>query len=134
VNSLVVWTERFVADPLWGGIASLLTIAGIVFAAVYWWVLQRQDLRQQRWLQYQHAFEMVWNMTDTVPSGLQIAAAYQLTEFKEFSYATVCALEYTLGGQPNEEWRKSTGSHLVVVINLLKSTRSYKRQARRFHS
>ncbi len=133
MTSLMLWTERLVADPLWGGIASLLTIAGIVFAAVYWWVLQRQDLRQQRWTQYQQAFERVWNLTDTVPSGLQIASVYQLTEFKEFSYATVCALEYTLG-LPDAEWRKSIGSHMVVVMNLLKATNSYERQARRFRS
>jgi hypothetical protein len=134
VTSFILWMEKFVANPLWAGVSSLLTIVGIVFAAIYWWVLQRQALRQQRWAQYQNTFELVWNLAGTVPSGLQFAAAYQLTEFKEFSYATVRAIEITLSDKRNADWQQSVDPHLAAVLALLKATNAYRRQARRFRS
>ena len=127
-----LWFDKFIESPIWSGIASILTIVGIVFAAIYWWVLQRQDVRQKRWEQYQKVFELVWNLSNDVPSGLQVAAAYQLVEFKEFAYATVCALEAALSKSSNQPWYQILGVHLVPVAALLRETAEYTRQKRKF--
>ena len=135
---IVLWMEKFVTNPLWGGIASLLTIVGIIFAAVYWWVLRRQELRQQRWNQYQQTISLAWGCGPNdqgVPAPLQIASVYQLAEFKEFAYITAFTLKYVVVENPVHlmpNWKEFVGPHVERVIKLLQQTRAYKNQAKKF--
>lgn len=136
--SVVLWVEKIVTNPLWGGIASLLTIVGIIFAAVYWWVLRRQELRQQRWLQYQQTIGLAWGGGQNdhgVPTALQIAAVYQLAEFKEFAYMTAISLKYVVVENPvqiSPKWKEFVGPHVERIIKLLQQTRAYKNQSKQF--
>jgi hypothetical protein len=138
--SIMLWAEKLVTNPLWGGIASLLTIIGIIFAAVYWWVLRRQELRQQRWNQYQQTISLAWGSGPNdqgVPAALQIAAVYQLAEFKEFAYMTAFSLKYVVVDNPvqtSPKWKEFVGPHVERVIKLLQHTRAYKNQAKKFTS
>ena len=138
--SIVLWIERLVTNPLWGGIASVLTIVGIIFAAVYWWVLRRQELRQQRWNQYQQTIGLAWGGDQDkqgVPIALQIAAVYQLVEFKEFAYMTALSLKYVVVDNPvriNPEWKEFVGPHVERIIELLQQTQAYKKQSKQFGS
>ena len=138
--SIVLWIERLVTNPLWGGIASVLTIVGIIFAAVYWWVLRRQELRQQRWNQYQQTIGLAWGGDQDkqgVPIALQIAAVYQLVEFKEFAYMTALSLKYVVVDNPvriNPEWKVFVGPHVERIIELLQQTQAYKKQSKQFGS
>jgi len=136
--SVVLWLEKLVTNPLWGGIASLLTIVGIIFAAVYWWVLRRQELRQQRWTQYQQTIGIAWGSgprDQGVPTALQIAAVYQLAEFKEFAFMSALSLKYVVVDNPvliKQDWKEFVGPHVERIIDLLQQTRAYKRQSKQF--
>ncbi len=135
---VVLWTEKLVTNPLWGGIASLLTIVGIIFAAVYWWVLRRQELRQQRWAQYQQtiSFACGWGYSQSdrpTPPVLQVAALYELVEFNEFAYMTVTSLEYARTVD-SFAYKENMSPHVERVIELLQKTKAYKNQSKQFAS
>jgi hypothetical protein len=136
--SFMQWIEAIVTNPLWGGIASLLTIVGIVFAAVYWWVLRRQELHQLRWTQYQQTISSAcgWGyhqIGQPTPPVLQVTAVYQLVEFKEFAYMTVVSLEYAQAID-SFTYKKGMEPHVERAIALLQNTKAYKNQAKQFAS
>jgi hypothetical protein len=123
-------------QPISSVVTVLAVIGGGVFSFVQWLDVRRRETKQRRWDQYQQVIGLVWARGpggQSVPSALQIAAVYQLVEFREFAYMTAISLEKA-GAENPGEWLQHVGPHVARVINLLKSTRAYSRQSKLFGS
>jgi hypothetical protein len=113
-------------------------VIGGVFSFVQWLDVRRRETKQRRWDQYQHTIVLAWgggSKEEGVPTTLQIAAVYQLAEFKEFAFMTALSLKYVVIENPElitPKWKQFIGPHVERVIKVLQQTRAYKYQAKQF--
>ncbi len=130
------WVE--LVQPISSVVSVIAIVGGGVFSFAKWLDVRRRELRQQRWTQYQQTIGLAWGSGPNdqgVPTALQIAAVYQLAEFKEFAFMTALSLEYVVVDNPvliKQDWKEFVGPHVKRIISLLKQTRAYKNQSKQF--
>jgi hypothetical protein len=128
------WTD--LVQPISSLVTVIAVVGGGVFSFVQWLDVRRREIKQRRWDQFQQVIGLVWAKG---PDGLkptsvmQIAAVYQLAEFREFAFMIAISLEKA-GAENPPEWQQHVGPHVQRVINYLKSTRAYSRQSKLFGS
>lgn len=123
-----MWSDLIKNAPAIATLFSVLAIVGGgTFSFVQWLDVRRREQRQQRWTEYSKLLPLV---AGEAKIPVQMAALFQLAEFKEFSSITISTLEATdqieseiarvaSGKSP---WTEYITPHTRKVISLLKSS------------